>query len=251
MARCPAGHDSTDRDFCDVCGTDMAGAAAGALQAEPGTGSASGTPAGTAAETCPRCDTPRSGRFCEEDGYDFVLNADRPPHSSRFTTTAQLNVATPVTPTIPSAATKLARNRSAGKPGRGWRAVITADREYYDKVMAEGGPDAAVIAFPPYYPDRVVPLTGNQVRIGRRSVSRGVTPEVDLSEPPEDVGVSHIHAVLLARPDGTWVLVDPGSTNGTTVNGSTDPIAVNAEIPVGDGDRIHVGAWTTITLRRE
>jgi hypothetical protein len=57
--------------------------------------------------------------------------------------------------------------------------------------------------------------------------------------------------VLLARPGGAWTLVDPGSTNGTTVNGATDPIAVNVEVPVGDGDRIHVGAWTTITLRED
>jgi pSer/pThr/pTyr-binding forkhead associated (FHA) protein len=73
-------------------------------------------------------------------------------------------------------------------------------------------------------------------------------PEIDLSAPPEDPGVSHLHAVLLAQPDGTWNLVDPGSTNGTTVNGGTEPIPVNAPLPMADGDRIHVGAWTTITL---
>lgn len=132
--------------------------------------------------------------------------------------------------------------------GSGWTAVITADREYYDSVVALGGPDAAALAFPPYCPERRVVLFGHQVRIGRRSVSRAILPEIDLAVPPEDPGVSHLHAVLLAQPDGTWVVIDPGSTNGTTVNGGAEPLRVNVPFPVGDGDRIHVGAWTTITL---
>ncbi|WP_225993264.1 FHA domain-containing protein [Actinomadura rudentiformis] len=126
--------------------------------------------------------------------------------------------------------------------------LVAADREYYETMMALGGPEAAALTFPPYCPERWVPLIGERVRIGRRSTSRAIFPEIDLSAPPEDPGVSHLHAVLLAQPDGTWVLVDPGSTNGTTVNGATDPIAVNVPVPVGAGDRIHVGAWTTITL---
>jgi pSer/pThr/pTyr-binding forkhead associated (FHA) protein len=107
-----------------------------------------------------------------------------------------------------------------------------------------------VIAFPPYCPERRVPIRGEQIRIGRQSASRGVTPEIDLRVAPEDPGVSHVHAVLLARPGGSWVLVDPGSTNGTCLNGSTATIPFNVEVPVGDGDRIHVGVWTTITLRK-
>jgi hypothetical protein len=240
VVTCPAGHESADVEFCDVCGADMGGSAAAAPASEP-------APTGEA-ELCPRCGTPRSDRFCEEDGYDFVLGAARSPS----TATAQLGVVTPhITPhTAPAAATPAA-SPPASPTGADWSAVVAADRAYYDSVIAEAGSDAERIAFPPYCPDRVVPLTGSQIRIGRRSVSRGVIPEIDLGETPEDIGVSHTHAVLLSRPDGTWVLVDPGSTNGTTINGATDPIPVNAEIVVGDGDRIHVGAWTTITLRKE
>lgn len=143
-----------------------------------------------------------------------------------------------------------AGSRGAPVPATGWTAVVSADRAYYDAVRAQDGPDVAVLAFPPYCPERRVSLTGREIRIGRRSVSQGTVPEIDLSGPPEDPGVSHTHAVLLARPDGGWTLVDPGSTNGTSVNEETDPIAVNTEIPLQDGDRIHVGAWTTITVRR-
>jgi hypothetical protein len=140
------------------------------------------------------------------------------------------------------------RTRRARPPGALWTILINADRAYYDSVIALGGPDAASIPFPPYCPERRVELSGEQVRIGRRSASRGLLPEIDLSVPPEDPGVSHMHAVLLAQPDGTWTLVDPGSMNGTTVNGGTKPVDVNVPVPVGDGDRIHVGAWTTLTL---
>ncbi|NVI92819.1 FHA domain-containing protein, partial [Actinomadura sp. BRA 177] len=135
-------------------------------------------------------------------------------------------------------------------PGAAWTAVVTADREYFNTVIAEEGPDSATLTFPPYAPERRIPLTGAQIRIGRRSSAQPSPPEIDLREPPEDPGVSHVHAVLLAKPDGTWTLVDPGSTNRTCVNGSTDPVPYNVEVPVSDGDRIHVGAWTTITLTR-
>jgi hypothetical protein len=237
VVTCPAGHESADLEFCDVCGADMGGNAAAAPAPEP---APEGEP-----ELCPRCGTPRSDRFCEEDGYDFVLGAARSPS----TATAQLGVIT--TAQTAPAGTPEAETPPASPTGTAWSAVVAADRAYYASVIAEAGSEAERIAFPPYCPERVVPLTGSQIRIGRRSVSRGATPEIDLGEAPEDIGVSHTHAVLLARPDGTWALVDPGSTNGTTINGATDPIPVNAEIAVGDGDRIHVGAWTTITLRKE
>jgi len=63
--------------------------------------------------------------------------------------------------------------------------------------------------------------------------------------------VSHMHAVLVGSPEGGWTLIDPGSANGTFLNDSTDPIDTNRAVPVSDGDRIHMGAWTTLTLKRE
>ena len=85
------------------------------------------------------------------------------------------------------------------------------------------------------------------MRIGRRSRGRDLQPDIDLSGPPSDPGVSHLHAVLIAQPGGSWTLVDPGSSNGTRVNGR--PVTVNTPVTVGVGDRIHVGAWTVITIR--
>lgn len=131
-----------------------------------------------------------------------------------------------------------------------WMATIGPDREYFMAMMQRSGPEAAGLNLPAYSPEQQRTLTGNQVTIGRRRHSTGDTPDIDLSVPPEDPGVSHQHAVLVQQPDGTWAVVDQNSTNGTTVNGSEDPIQPFVPVPLQDGDRVHVGAWTTITIRR-
>jgi pSer/pThr/pTyr-binding forkhead associated (FHA) protein len=127
--------------------------------------------------------------------------------------------------------------------------VITADRAYYDSVQVATGPEAAGIVFPAYTPERRFRLAGPEVRIGRHSTSSGIDPEIDLSVPPADPGISRLHAVLLQSQDGSWSVVDPGSANGTVVNGSEIP--PGQPVPLRDGDRIHLGAWTELRLVRE
>jgi hypothetical protein len=187
-------------------------------------------------QPCPSCGFPQSGRFCEGCGYDFVSGrgraASQPAESGPGGTQA---------------------TSGAGETGAGCArsliAVVRADRDYFDVVVAEGGPDAGSLAFPPYCPVRAFALTSDEVRIGRRSSSRGLTPEVDLTGPPLDPGISHLHMLLIRQPDGSWHAVDPGSANGTRINDRTEPIEVNVPVPVAAGDRIHLGAWTTITLQ--
>jgi FHA domain-containing protein len=224
MPSCPAGHDSASTDFCDVCGLAIGGATPAATPA-PTQPAPTPTP-DVPAESCPECGEPRTGRFCEGCSYDFVAGASRTPVARQQA---------PVAPAEPDAA--------------GWTLEVTADREYFDAVRQQDGPDLPTITFPAYCPERRFALTGHEIRIGRASRSRGVVPEVDLAGPPQDPGVSHLHAVLLAQDDGGWALLDPGSTNGTTINDDLEPIANDVAVPVKDGDRIHVGAWTTLTLR--
>ncbi|MFF4539286.1 FHA domain-containing protein [Streptomyces aureus] len=131
-----------------------------------------------------------------------------------------------------------------------WSATIAPDREYFMAMMHRSGPEAAGLNLPAYSPELQRPLLGNQITIGRRRHSTGDTPDIDLSVPPEDPGVSHQHAVLVQQPDSTWAVVDQNSTNGTTVNGGEEPIQPFVPVPLQDGDRVHVGAWTTITIRR-
>lgn len=140
----------------------------------------------------------------------------------------------------------------------GWYATVWADRDYHDLVRArqparrEGEVDD--VGFPPDLDPWEIPLRGDEVRIGRRgtgaapSEGTAVVPEIDLAGPPRDPGVSHLHAVLLALPGGRWVVIDVGSTNGTTVNYAEDQLLPDAPQPLRSGDRIHLGAWTTITV---
>ena len=127
-----------------------------------------------------------------------------------------------------------------------WTAVVTADRAYFDSVVAASGPDADAVEFPAYCPERRFRLFAPEMRIGRRSPSRGLEPEIDLTGPPTDPGVSHLHAVLISQ-DGGWTVFDPGSANGTQVNGRE--MVAGSRVRLRDGDRVCVGAWTMLTIR--
>ncbi|WP_069172829.1 FHA domain-containing protein [Streptomyces griseus] len=132
-----------------------------------------------------------------------------------------------------------------------WTAVIAPDRDYFLAMMQRSGPEATGLNLPAYSPEQRLALTGGQITIGRRRHSTGESPDIDLAVPPEDPGVSHQHAVLVRQPDGSWAVVDQNSTNGTTLNGAEDPIQPYVPVPLQDGDQVHVGAWTTITVRRD
>jgi FHA domain len=129
-----------------------------------------------------------------------------------------------------------------------WTVLVASDRVYYDRMQAVGSLSGSDVAFPAHAPERRIPLVGKQMRIGRRSAARELEPEIDLAEPPVDPGISRLHAVLVAAPDGTWSLLDSGSANGTFLNGRK--IAVGDLITLHEGDRINMGGWTVITVRR-
>jgi pSer/pThr/pTyr-binding forkhead associated (FHA) protein len=160
---------------------------------------------------------PVTGRFCEACGHDSAL----PEPSAASPATAQ-----------PAAV--------------GWTAVVTADRELYKRVLAQQGPET--VEFPLYFPERRIVLEGNTTLIGRGNRKQGVDPEIDLGIHPADRGVSSQHAVLRIH-DSVLTITDLGSTNGTYLNGD-NRLAEGEETPLVDGDRIHVGAWTTITIVR-
>ena len=235
---CPAGHESEATDFCDVCGMRVDAAAPAPSTSAPAAGltapapspgaqaAVSESPAAAAAH-CPNCGADRTGQFCEACGFDFIAG------------TAAAGSA--------GAAGTGEGAGPAAAAGPVWMAVVTADRDYFDSIVAAGGPDAESIQFPAYCPERRFRLTGREMRIGRRSTSRGLEPEIDLTGPPADPGISHLHAVLTAGPDGGWSVMDPGSSNGTQVNGNE--IANDVPMPLHDGDRIGLGGWTVVRIQ--
>ncbi|GAA5144880.1 hypothetical protein GCM10023321_01930 [Pseudonocardia eucalypti] len=222
---CPDGHTSASEDYCDVCGAAMSG---------PDPAAVSPVPAGT----CANCGAPLAGRFCEVCGHD-----------------ATAPVPDPAAPDAGPSPTRLAAGASPDRPDGALVAVVRADRAWYDAVRERGGPDAGEVGFPPYCPERRFALVGDRLAIGRRSRGRGTRPDIDLSGPPLDPGISAQQAMLLGDPDGGWRVVDLDSTNGTVVarGGSAEfgePIPPGEPVELAGGDRIHLGAWTTITLTR-
>lgn len=77
-------------------------------------------------------------------------------------------------------------------------------------------------------------------------VNKEVTPEIDLTGPPTDPGISRLHAILVLQPDGSWAVVDPGSENGTAVNRAE--IGFGRQTVLRNGDSIRIGVWTEITI---
>ena len=124
-----------------------------------------------------------------------------------------------------------------------WQAVVRINGARFEQVAPAGG------VRPEYGSDRVFELTEPVIEVGRGSARRGVAPQIDLSAEPQDTAVSHRHALLIRQDDGTYAVLDPGSTNGTAVNDDPEPIRVHTLVPLSDGDEIHIGAWTTITIR--
>jgi hypothetical protein len=143
-----------------------------------------------------------------------------------------------------------------------WTARVWADRDHYELVRARAEPTGdrvEVPAFPREPVEFEIALRGEEIRIGRRGVpdedpsatsAEEDVPGIDLTGPPRDPGVSHLHAVLLAVGPDRWVVLDAGSTNGTSVNYAAERLEPGTAVPLGSGDSIHVGAWTTITVER-
>jgi len=246
------GSQSATSDYCDVCGAAIAATGAPAPQADPGApptpAPPTPTPAGGAIQapapgaTCYFCGAPREANdvFCEVCGLDFV--SGRMPAPANPTPS----------PMPPAASAGGAAPAGAGASGTTvmssvpaeWTAVVGADRAFFDSNVTAG-----VVTFPDAISPRDVALTGDEVTIGRRSESKGYFPDIDLASPVDDPAVSRRHAILQRQADGSYAVLDVGSTNGTWLNDEDDPLAHGVLRALHDGDRLLLGAFTCITIR--
>lgn len=125
-----------------------------------------------------------------------------------------------------------------------WVAEVWIDPDWY------AGQEAEEPMPSPGLP-AVVPLTARSILVGRVSASRNIHPDIDCTD---DTGVSRRHAQLTT--DGTrWFVEDLASSNGTFVGPASgplpdDPIPVGPRTELDGDDRVYVGAWTRIVVRR-
>ena len=239
MSTCPAGHETTATDYCDVCGIAMSSGDEAPQSAPDDTATFSTLDPDADADagsdgTCPNCQSsnPVDALFCEACGYDF--------------TTGSMPRTVPPPGAVPTAeeVTPAADPNPSASLSDGWVAEIWIDPDWYaDQKSTDSLPSPGL--------PTVVPLRHTSILIGRASRSRNITPDIDLSS---DNGISRRHAQLTT--DGTrWWVEDLGSSNGTYVGGSvgplpTTPIPQGQKKEIASDERVYLGAWTRIVVRK-
>ncbi|MCU1501780.1 MAG: domain containing protein [Ilumatobacteraceae bacterium] len=250
---CPNGHQSNDPEWCDTCGAKIADGTEAAAPSPPSSsaaapdapaaapaaapsdpsGAASAPEAGPLAPpapgatlACPHCGTPNAvdNLFCEQCGYDFTTG-QAPPEPQA------VPVAPPEEPVT----------------GQRWVVIVEIDPQWFALKgeladQQRPAPSSSTVA-----------LAQHTALVGRTSQSRAVRPEIALDN---DTGVSRRHAQFVRDGDDVSV-VDLSSTNGTyVVPAGTEPDddtpALEPGVPavLGDGDRVFVGAWSRLTVRK-
>ena len=235
-ATCPNGHQSTSSDYCDTCGAPIPeGSEVGAPPATEG-GAAGTSPDAPAApdapaqQKCPNCGSENSATalFCEACGYDFTTGTmPRPPDAAP----------------APSASSPPSTQLATPIPVE-WVAELWVDPDWYAEQESEDSCPSPGLPV-------VVPLTQQSVLVGRPSVSRNIKPDVDCSS---DTGVSRRQAQLTTDGQRWWV-EDLQSSNGTYVGPASGPLPT-APVPPGqrreldEDDRVYIGTWTRLVVRR-
>jgi hypothetical protein len=290
MATCPAGHETNQTDFCDVCGLPVVGGAP-TTTAVP----AAAQPQTAPVVTCPNCRTPNvaDALFCEACGFDFTTGTLPAPVTPTWPTLSQPEPDVPSPPVAQVAPASQQSPSSQPTPDQpqskqptpeqdaaqpdpapaeqsadpstepasdvpaapeaapaqlkppvvDWIAELWIDPDWY---AAQGSTDPMPS---PGLPD-IVPLVKEKSLVGRVSQSRGIFPDVDCEL---DSGVSRRHAMLTT--DGNrWWIEDLNSANGTFVGAAAGPLPAmpipQGRVELSPGQRIYVGAWTRIVIRK-
>ena len=199
--------------------------------------------------TCPDCSAPHSlnlGKVCGICGYNFTTGAHgeipyplqpknitsgqkTTSYSSSWADYAQEELEEDSTMDLSD------QNKSSSTHQNTWELVTIIDPALCKPESPE----------PPInQPPLVFRLNKEINLIGRYSQKKGVEPEISLDF---DDAISHRHAQIIFQPDGTLLIRDIGSSNGTQLNGVMLP-AMNSQ-PLKDGDQLILGHWTKIIVR--
>jgi hypothetical protein len=176
---------------------------------------------------CRHCDYPVPKAYCENCGEPYDEGPDDDPQVASQERGEVTGVVSPATSCL-VLTTGVSRHR--------WERLPVSTRPVF--------PDP-----PP--PERSFELRHrpgqDPVLIGRED---GGPSDVELQIPGTDAdsGVSKRHCAVQRRRDGSWVVRDQGSTNGTRVNGGRRLRSGETWV-LSDGDSISLGAWSCLTVR--
>ncbi len=245
MPICPAGHQSTATDFCDTCGLPMPTGSEQAPQQQQPAAPAAEPLQAPAALVCPNCGTPNVAEalFCEACGHDFIGGPPAPTSPPSPAAPDAGLTAAPAEDPATDAPMAISSPGSPAAPAVEWVAELWIDPDWY---AAQGSTDPLPS---PGLPD-IVPLVKETNLIGRVSTSRNIFPEIDCEL---DTGCSRRHARLTT--DGSrWWIEDLESANGTFVGSAAGPLPAmpipRGRVELAPDQRIYVGAWTRIVIRR-
>ncbi|MDX2973368.1 FHA domain-containing protein [Kribbella solani] len=180
-------------------------------------------------QLCPNCSEAASvdALFCENCGYDFTTGTMPRP-------------AAPLDQAGAPAPAPAAPQAAIGE----WVVERWVDPDWYAVQQSEDPcPSPGLPA--------VIALNGKSLLVGRPSRSRGIDPEIDCGD---DTGVSRRQAQLTT--DGQrWWIEDLQSSNGTYVASAVGPLPDTPIVPgqrqeLNPDDRIYVGAWTRLVVRK-
>jgi hypothetical protein len=226
--QCREGHESTEDDYCSVCGAAIARPSATPKRAAAGGVMPKKAIAQDASRlVCPSCGERRTddARFCEVCRYDFVTGTGGPPPAA-FAATPE------------GEAPAVQRGSAGALAGVAWEFVVTVDPSL------DTEPDPATPC-PVGAAEQIFAVDTSEMLVGRRDDRRDIRPEIPLSDP----GTSRRHAKFVKNLDGSVSVQDLASMNGTRWNG-TDMVAGSRQV-LAEGDEVTLGRWTRIRLRRK
>ena len=255
MFNCPKGCQSIDADYCSVCGAKIANAVppVSALpQAVPA------APPKTVQESCPDCGAPRTSKeavFCELCRYNFVSRRSSPGtpdllQSINGNGNVQLSISGAAVENVLAATSPVAQASLPAFSPPLSAALQAPQKAALVRLEATVNVDPSMfveepgITCPVGQPERVFHLDLAEILIGRRSDTKDIHPEIPVND---DTAISHRHAKLLRQADGHFVIMDVGSANGTTLNGTDLSAGIRA--PLKPSDEIRLGRWTLIKIR--
>jgi hypothetical protein len=248
---CPKGHISTESDYCSECGAKINSTPELTLAANSITPTV--PPTVQAVVNCPDCTAPHepdSGDFCEICGYNFVTGAHGEVPMLVTQESEQLNNPSlnqnPVQVSLSEI--PVSRQTSPQRPPQQTQtSPLPQETAVALEIVVTIDPSLQEVESPPP-PINQEPISLRLDKesnlIGRRSDIRGIHPEVALDF---DDAVSHRHALLNRQSDGTFVLRDIGSTNGTKLNGVE--LEAMVDVPIKAGDEFTLGHWTRIIVQ--